>query len=39
MAERATVNQSVQIGVETTPGTAVPANKLLCGLAIELLPE
>jgi hypothetical protein len=37
MAERATVNQSVQIGVETTPGTAVPANKLLSGLAIELL--
>jgi hypothetical protein len=39
MAERATVNQSVQIGVETTPGTAVPANKLLSGLAIELMPN
>ena len=26
---RATVNQQVQIGVEATPGTSVPANKLL----------
>jgi len=25
--ERASVNQSLQLGIETTPGTAVPANK------------
>ena len=35
MSERATVNQVVQIGVETTPGTAVAASKLLQALNIE----
>lgn len=37
MAERATVTQAVQIGVESTPGTAVPANKLL--QSISMVPE
>lgn len=35
MAERSTITQVVQIGVETTPGTAVPANKKLASLAIQ----
>lgn len=35
MAERATVFQGVQVGVETTAGTAVPANKRLGSLSIE----
>lgn len=34
MAERATVAQVTQIGVESTSGTAVPANKLLASLEI-----
>lgn len=29
MPDRATINQKVQLGVESTPGTAVAANKLL----------
>jgi hypothetical protein len=29
MAERASINQKIQIGVETTAGTSVPANKSL----------
>lgn len=33
---RATVNRQVQIGVETTPGTAVPANKSLPSLNLTL---
>lgn len=33
---RATVNRQVQIGVETTPGTAVPANKSLPSLSLTL---
>ncbi|MDW8006430.1 MAG: hypothetical protein RMJ05_06895 [Thermomicrobium sp.] len=32
---RASIAQRVQIGVETTPGTAVPANRLLQALGIE----
>lgn len=32
---RATIAQRVQIGVEATPGTAVPANRLLQALGIE----
>lgn len=39
MPERTTVAQKVQIGVETTPGTAVPANKLLPGLSIVGEPQ
>lgn len=35
MAERATVFQGVQVGVETTPGTAVAANKRLAATSIE----
>jgi hypothetical protein len=35
MAERASVFQGVQIGVEVTPGTGVPANKRLSSLSIE----
>lgn len=34
MAERSTVSQITQIGVETTPGTSVAANKLLASLEI-----
>lgn len=36
MAGRATVNRQVQIGVETTPGTAVAANKSLPSLSLTL---
>lgn len=35
MAERASLLQTVQLGVETTPGTGVAANKLLGGTSIE----
>jgi hypothetical protein len=31
---RGSINQSIQVGVETTPGTAVPANKRLDDIAI-----
>src|SRR5262245_43061954 len=34
MPERATIFEHVQIGLETTPGTSVPANKLLSALSI-----
>lgn len=39
MPERASIFQVVQIGVETTPGTAVPANKRLQSLMLELSPK
>lgn len=35
MAERATLHQVVQLGVETTPGTAVAANRKLLATTIE----
>jgi hypothetical protein len=35
MAERSSLNQTIQIGVETTPGTAVAANKRLQSIGIE----
>ena len=35
MTERSTIAQTVQIGVETTPGTAVAATKRLKSLSIE----
>lgn len=35
MADRSTISQGVQIGVETTSGTAVAANKKLLGTSIE----
>jgi hypothetical protein len=37
--ERATINQAVQVGVEVTPGTAVPANKRLQALGVEPSPD
>lgn len=36
---RSTVAQSVQIGVEATPGTAVPAGKRLSSLSVDLSPR
>lgn len=39
MPERSTISQVVQIGVETTPGTAVAASKRLTGMSIEPNPE
>lgn len=39
MAERATIQQTVQIGVETTPGVAAPANKRLSALGVEASPQ
>lgn len=35
MPDRASIFQTVQLGVETTSGTAVPANKKLQSMAIE----
>lgn len=35
MTERQSINQIVQVGVETTPGTVVPANKRLTALSID----
>lgn len=35
MAERSSLNQNIQIGVETTPGTAVAATKRLQSIGIE----
>ena len=35
MAERTTVSQVVQLGVETTPGTSVAANRRLPGLKLD----
>jgi len=39
MAGRGTVNRVVQVGVETTPGTAVPANKTLPTMSLVLTRE
>jgi hypothetical protein len=39
MAERATIFQAAQIGVEATPGTQVAANRKLIGLSIEPSPN
>jgi hypothetical protein len=38
MAERATISQSCQIGVETTPGTGVTASKKMGGIGFVLSP-
>jgi hypothetical protein len=35
MPERSALTQAVQLGVETTPGTSVPANKLLGSIGIQ----
>ena len=37
MGEKATIFQTVQIGLESTAGTAVPANKKL--LAVSMVPQ
>lgn len=39
MAGRGTVNRQVQVGVESTPGTPVAANKLLPSMSLTLTPE
>lgn len=39
MAERSTITQSVQIGVESTPGTAVAANKRLGSMGFAIGPQ
>lgn len=39
MAERTTVTQVCQIGVESTEGTAVAANRFLPGVSIEMSPN
>src|SRR5690349_10595669 len=37
MPERAAVNETIQLGLETTLGTAVPANRLMAML--EMVPD
>jgi hypothetical protein len=39
MAERAAISQVTQLGVETTSGTAVPANKKLASIGFGLQPN
>lgn len=39
MAERSSISQSVQIGVETVPGTAVAAGKRLQSIGVKLGPK
>lgn len=39
MSEKATIFQTVQTGIETTPGTAVAANKKLLATSIEVQPQ
>lgn len=39
MAERATIAQAVQIGVETTPGTAVACNRRLGSIGFNIGPK
>jgi hypothetical protein len=39
MAERSSITQAAQIGVETTPGTAVAANKRLGSMGFEIGPS
>lgn len=39
MTARASVNRVYQIGVETTAGTAVPANRKLPGMSLEFSPD
>lgn len=39
MAERSSITQSVQIGVETTPGTAVAAPRRLGSMSLEIGPD
>lgn len=39
MAERSSISQSVQIGVEATPGTAVAASKRLASIGFQIGPK
>ena len=39
MAERSSISQSVQIGVETIPGTAVACNKRLASIGFKIGPK
>lgn len=39
MPERSTISQSVQLGVETTPGTAVAASKRLGSIGFSIAPQ
>lgn len=39
MGEKASIFQTIQVGVETTPGTAVPANKKLTSLSMVPQPQ
>lgn len=39
MAERAVVTQGIQVGVETTPGTSVAANRRLRSIGIDPSPQ
>lgn len=39
MAERSSISQSVQIGVESTPGTAVAASKRLASIGFKIGPK
>jgi hypothetical protein len=39
MAERASINQSVQLGVEATPGTAVAATRRLGSIGFAISPQ
>jgi len=39
VAERSSITQSVQIGVETTPGTAVAATRRLGSMSLEVGPD
>ena len=39
MPGRGSVNRQIQVGVETTPGTAVPCNKVLPSTSLTLSPE
>lgn len=39
MATRSTVSQRTQVGLEVTPGTAVPAQRILQSLTVELSPS
>src|SRR5689334_4622015 len=39
MSERASVNQRIQLGVETTPGTGVTANRIIDAWTVKMGPK
>lgn len=39
MAERASINQRIQLGIETTPGTAVAASKIIDAWTLKMGPK